>query len=70
MALVFSPIFNAGFKKDLDEFYPGDDYVDWLGVSLYFNNYQLITENGFTYKSTERTMRCSSVWETCTATLC
>lgn len=51
VALVFSPVYNPGYKTDLDEFYPGDTYVDWIGVSLYFNKYQYNTATGSFFTS-------------------
>lgn len=38
-ALVFSPNYSSAYKVDMDTFYPGDAYVDWVGVSLYYNRY-------------------------------
>ncbi len=38
-ALVFSPNYGSSMGVDLDTFYPGDEYVDWVGLSLYFNEY-------------------------------
>lgn len=38
-ALVFSPNFSSAHKVDMDSYYPGDAYVDWVGVSLYYNLY-------------------------------
>jgi len=38
-ALVFSPNFTSSYRVDMDSFYPGDEYVDWVGVSLYYNRY-------------------------------
>ncbi len=38
-ALVFSPNFSSAHKVDMDSFYPGDAYVDWIGVSLYYNKF-------------------------------
>ena len=38
-ALVFSPNYTSAYKVDMDSFYPGDAYVDWIGVSLYYNLY-------------------------------
>ncbi|MCI8285167.1 MAG: hypothetical protein HFE90_07905 [Firmicutes bacterium] len=38
-AIVFSPNFSSGYKVDIDSFYPGDNYVDWVGTSLYYNKY-------------------------------
>lgn len=39
VALVFSPNFSAAANVDMSDFYPGDQYVDWVGVSLYYNKY-------------------------------
>ena len=36
VALVFSPNFSSAYKVDMDSFYPGDSYVDWIGASLYY----------------------------------
>ena len=38
-ALVFAPNFSSANRVDMDSFYPGDAYVDWVGVSLYYNLY-------------------------------
>lgn len=38
-ALVFSPNFSGAAGIDMDSFYPGDHYVDWVGTSLYYNQY-------------------------------
>ena len=39
VALVYSVNFSSKSGVDLDSFYPGDSYVDWIGVSLYYNRY-------------------------------
>ena len=39
VALVFSPNYSAATGVDMDSFYPGDTYVDWIGTSLYYNRY-------------------------------
>ena len=39
VALVFSPNYSSAYQVDMDSFYPGDAYVDWVGVSLYYNRY-------------------------------
>lgn len=39
VALVFAPNFSAAKGVDMDSFYPGDTYVDWIGTSLYYNRY-------------------------------
>ena len=38
-ALVFSPNYSSGHKVDMDIYYPGDSYVDWIGVSLYYDRW-------------------------------
>lgn len=38
-ALVFAPNYSSAYRVDMDSFYPGDEYVDWVGVSLYYNRY-------------------------------
>ncbi|MBQ9459155.1 MAG: hypothetical protein IJU66_04400 [Oscillospiraceae bacterium] len=35
--LVWSPNYVSGWGVDVGDFYPGDDVVDWVGVSLYYN---------------------------------
>lgn len=51
VALVFSPNFSGRYGSDMDSFYPGDAYVDWVGVSLYYNRYAINgdTENDAFY---------------------
>ncbi len=39
VALSFSPNWVSGFYMNMEDFYPGDEYVDWVGVSLYMNGY-------------------------------
>ncbi|MBR2742686.1 MAG: hypothetical protein IKD89_03760 [Clostridia bacterium] len=41
VALVFSPNYSSAYKLDMDVFYPGDDVVDWVGVSLYYDRYSV-----------------------------
>lgn len=38
-ALVFAPNYSSAYRVDMDAFYPGDEYVDWVGTSLYYNRY-------------------------------
>lgn len=38
-ALVFSPNIVSNWNADISDYYPGDEYVDWVGVSLYTNVY-------------------------------
>ena len=35
VAMVWSPNHVSGWYINADDFYPGDEYVDWVGVSLY-----------------------------------
>lgn len=46
-AMVFSPNFSSAYRVDMDTFYPGDQYVDWVGVSLYYNRW---SNNGDTQR--------------------
>ncbi|MBQ9268442.1 MAG: hypothetical protein IJ206_02880 [Oscillospiraceae bacterium] len=39
MAMVYSPNYSSGYQVDMDSFYPGDEWVDWIGASLYYNRY-------------------------------
>ncbi|MHC1694054.1 MAG: glycosyl hydrolase [Eubacteriales bacterium] len=38
-ALVFSPNSISNWSTDINDYYPGDKYVDWVGVSLYSSKY-------------------------------
>ena len=38
-ALIFSPNAVSHWSVDKDAYYPGDEYVDWVGVSLYTSKY-------------------------------
>ena len=46
-AMVFSPNYSSANKVDMDVYYPGDQYVDWIGVSLYYNRW---SNNGDTQR--------------------
>ena len=35
--LVWSPNYTCRWNETIDMYYPGDQYVDWVGLSLYFN---------------------------------
>lgn len=37
VAMVFSP--SSDPKQEIAEYYPGDNYVDWVGLSMYSVNY-------------------------------
>lgn len=39
VAMVFSPNYGGAWGVDMDDYYPGDKYVDWVGCSLYYNEY-------------------------------
>ena len=38
-AIVFSPNFASNFYVNMNDYYPGDQYVDWVGISLYATRY-------------------------------
>lgn len=40
VATVFSPNDISNWTVDISDYYPGDDYVDWVGVSLYTNKFK------------------------------
>lgn len=40
VALVFSPNDISNWNTDINSYYPGDAYVDWVGVSLYTDKYR------------------------------
>lgn len=39
MAIVWSPIALGSLVKPFKDYYPGDEYVDWIGISSYQINY-------------------------------
>jgi len=39
VAIVWSPNHTSNWYVDIDEYYPGDEYVDWVGISLYAQMY-------------------------------
>ena len=39
VAMVWSPNFISGWDVDVHSYYPGDTYVDWIGISTYMNHY-------------------------------
>ena len=39
VAMVWSPSVVSNWGMDMNDFYPGDEYVDWVGVSFYMNKY-------------------------------
>lgn len=40
VATVFSPNDISNWTVDISDYYPGDEYVDWVGVSLYTNKFK------------------------------
>jgi len=38
-AMVFSPNMVSSWNIDIRDYYPGDEYVDWLGMSFYMMKY-------------------------------
>lgn len=40
VGLVFSPNDISNWNADISNYYPGDAYVDWVGVSLYTDKYR------------------------------
>lgn len=38
-ALIFAPNCGSNWNVDIADYYPGDEYVDWVGVSLYTQKY-------------------------------
>lgn len=41
VAMVWSPNQVSNWNINIDDFYPGDSYVDWVGMSLYAGKYFL-----------------------------
>ncbi len=39
VATVFAPNFASNFYVSIEDYYPGDEYVDWVGISLYATKY-------------------------------
>ncbi len=39
VALVFSPGYVSSWGDTMTNYYPGDEYVDWVGMSLYMNHH-------------------------------
>ncbi len=39
IAVVYGLNFISDWNGDFNKYYPGDEYVDWVGVSLYMNKY-------------------------------
>lgn len=45
VAVVWSPNYASNGTINIDEYYPGDEYVDWVGMSLYAQKYFLGDKN-------------------------
>ncbi len=45
VAIVWSPNQTSNWNVNTDDYYPGDEYVDWVGVSLYSMKYFLADPN-------------------------
>ncbi|MBR3791675.1 MAG: hypothetical protein IKK18_03140, partial [Clostridia bacterium] len=39
--MVFSPNMVSSWNVNVEDYYPGDEYVDWVGMSLYMHKYFL-----------------------------
>lgn len=39
IATVWSVVHTSEWSIDFDDYYPGDEYVDWVGISAYANKY-------------------------------
>ncbi len=39
IATVYSVVHSSEWSRDFDDYYPGDEYVDWIGISAYANRY-------------------------------
>ena len=39
VAIVWSPNQVSNWEVEIDDYYPGDSYVDWVGISLYAQKY-------------------------------
>lgn len=39
IAIVWSVLHTSEWSTDFDDYYPGDEYVDWVGISAYANKY-------------------------------
>lgn len=45
VAIVWSPNQSSGYYTNVEDYYPGDEYVDWVGMSLYTMPYFLGDKN-------------------------
>jgi len=44
IATVWSVMHTSNWNINMDDYYPGDEYVDWVGISAYANRYFLAQE--------------------------
>lgn len=58
-AMVYSPNDISGWYNNALDFYPGDEYVDWVGMSTYQNSSSI--NNG--YGSTSDAFYCRGIYE-------
>lgn len=62
-AVVWSPNDIGGLDRPFEYFYPGDEYVDWIGVSAYMKKYFQGKQNT-AYKDTVYFMTGDYAWAT------
>lgn len=63
LAIVWSPCDMGALDRPFEYYYPGDEYVDWIGVSCYMLQYFMGNKNA-EYKSTVYFMTSSYAWAT------
>ena len=51
VALVWSPNYVGSWGSDMSATYPGDSYVDWVGVSLYMNSENMAGQGDYSDSS-------------------
>ena len=51
VALVWSPNYVGSWGSDMSATYPGDNYVDWVGVSLYMNSENMAGQTDYSDSS-------------------
>ncbi len=62
-AVVWSPNDMGGLDRPFEYFYPGDEYVDWVGVSHYMTRY-FVGNKDTAYKDTVYFMTGDYAWST------
>ncbi len=63
LAMVWSPNDLGALDRPMEYFYPGDEYVDWVGVSCYMVKYFMGDKNA-EYKSSVYFMTSDFAWAT------